>query len=120
MDSHRASRMPQRYDLSNPANADKLDRVEQLVAIADKAGVSMLDLALGFVLAHPAVTSAIIGPRTMEQLTSQLGGGDVVLDGATLDAIDAVVPPGVTVSSEDVGYLPPALASAWRRRRPAR
>jgi aryl-alcohol dehydrogenase-like predicted oxidoreductase len=120
IESHRASRMPGRYDLSNPANATKLDKVEELVPIAEAAGISMVDMAIGFVLAHPAVTSAIIGPRTMDQLTSQLGSGDVVLDAATMDAIDAVVPPGTTISAEDNGYQPPALAAPWRRRRPAR
>lgn len=120
LESHRAERLPQRYDLKVPANAEKLDLVERLVPVAEEAGISMVDLALGFVLAHPAVSSAIIGPRTMDQLTSQLGAGDLVLAPEVLDKIDEIVPPGTTVSPEDVGYQPPALAAAWRRRRAPR
>jgi len=74
-------------------------------------------LAIAFVLAHPAVTAPIIGPRTMEQLETQLGAADVVLSTDVLDRIDEIVPPGVTLSSADQGYLPPALADPFLRRR---
>jgi hypothetical protein len=75
-------------------------------------------MAIAFTLAHPAVTSAIIGPRTMEQLEDLLGGADVRLDDATLDAIDAVVPPGALVDENDRGFTPWSLDDlAWRRRR---
>jgi aryl-alcohol dehydrogenase-like predicted oxidoreductase len=87
--------------------------------VAIDAGVPLSHLALSFVLAHPAVTSAIIGPRTMEQMVDALGAVDVALSDATLDQIDAVVAPGVTLDPEDGGWKPPALADAWRRRRPA-
>jgi aryl-alcohol dehydrogenase-like predicted oxidoreductase len=118
--THRSSRMPWRYDPSVPAVAAKLDAVEKLVPIAEEAGITMVELALGFVLAHPAVTSAIIGPRTMDQLTTQLSAGDLVLSPEVLDQIDEVVPPGTTISAEDTGYQAPAVGQAWRRRRAAR
>jgi hypothetical protein len=72
------------------------------------------------VLQHPAVTAAIIGPRTMEQLEGQLGAPEVALDGAVLDRIDALVPPGTDVNREDAGWTPPALSEPWRRRRAGR
>ncbi|HVX43139.1 MAG TPA: aldo/keto reductase [Mycobacteriales bacterium] len=107
----------QRVDLSTPENQRKLDIVEQLIALADKTGVSMVDFALAFVLRHPAVTSAIIGPRTMEQLESQLGAPDVELSTEVLDQIDEIVPPGTNVLSGDAGWRPPSLADASLRRR---
>jgi aryl-alcohol dehydrogenase (NADP+) len=116
--SGRAARMPQRFDPSLPGNARKLELVEQLVGVAEQAGCSLTHLAVAFVVAHPAVSAAIIGPRTMEQLTDILAGADVVLDDATLDAIDAIVPPGTNVHVDDAGWQPPAIAQAWRRRRP--
>ena len=116
--SGRAGRMPQRFDPSLPGNARKLELVEQLVGVAEQAGCSLTHLAMAFVVAHPAVSAAIIGPRTMEQLTDILAGADVVLDDATLDAIDAIVPPGTNVHVDDAGWQPPAIAQAWRRRRP--
>jgi diketogulonate reductase-like aldo/keto reductase len=76
-------------------------------------------MALAFTLAHPAISSAIIGPRTMEQLEGCLGAADVALDDDTLDAIDALVPPGTNVNADDAGWQSPAVSSAWRRRRPA-
>ena len=116
-ESHRAARLPARYALDDPANARKLDAADALGALADELGVPLPHLALAFVIQHPAVTSAIIGPRTIDQLTSQLGAVDLVLDAPTLDRIDEIVPPGTTVNPADQGWQPPALASAWRRRR---
>ncbi|HEX7353563.1 MAG TPA: aldo/keto reductase [Mycobacteriales bacterium] len=118
-ESHRASRIPGRYDLDDPANRRKLDAADALGALADELGMPLPHLALAFVIQHPGVTSAIIGPRTMDQLTSQLDAADVTLDAATLDRIDEIVPPGSTINPADQGWQPPALASAWRRRRPA-
>ena len=92
--SRRSARIPDRYDLSLPANQRKLEAADALAVVADKAGISLVHLALAFVLGHPAVTAAIIGPRTMDQLTSQLGAVDVVLDDDLLDQIDEIVPPG--------------------------
>src|SRR5437763_317355 len=115
--SGRAARMPQRFDVNIPENARKLDLVEELMKVAADAGISLIELALGFVTAHPAVTSAIIGPRTMDHVESQLGALETRLDGAILDRIDELVPPGPNVNPDDAGYVPPAIAAAWRRRR---
>lgn len=109
--------MPQRFDTAVPANQARLDAVEQLAMIADEAGLTMIQLALGFVTAHPAVTSAIIGPRTMEHLHSQLAAADTVLPADVLDAIDAVVAPGVDLAAHEKFDTPPALLDASRRRR---
>ena len=115
---------PGRYrDLLDPTSVDnpmtqrKLDIVEQLVPIAEEAGLTMVEMALGFVLAHPSVSSAIIGPRTMEQLESQLSAASVRLDTDTLDRIDRVVPPGTNVNPAEGGYQPPSITQAARRRR---
>jgi len=110
-------RLAARFDMSLPENQRKLEAVEQLAKVADDAGVSMIELAIAFVINHPGVTSAIIGPRTMEQLESQLSAADVTLDAATLDRIDEIVPPGVTLSRTDHSYTPPALADPFLRRR---
>jgi aryl-alcohol dehydrogenase-like predicted oxidoreductase len=115
--SRRADRIPGRYDLSLPANQHKLELVNQLAKLAADANLSLIELALGFVLEHPAITSAIIGPRTMEQLESQLSAPEVRLDASILDAIDEIVPPGTNVNREDSGWIPPVLANASRRRR---
>ena len=115
--SHRAERLPQRYDLSVEANQRKLDAAEALAQLAEQAGLPLTHLALAFVLQHSAVTAAIIGPRTMDQLESLLGAVDVELADDVLDQIDEIVPPGFNVNPADVGYTPPAVASAWRRRR---
>jgi aryl-alcohol dehydrogenase-like predicted oxidoreductase len=117
--SRRASRIPARYDLSLAGNQAKLDAVERLTPLAESAGLSLIQLALAFVLRHPAVTAPIIGPRTMEQLESQLGAQDVVLHSDVLDAIDAVVPPGTNLNPVDAGWRPPALDDPSQRRRPA-
>jgi aryl-alcohol dehydrogenase-like predicted oxidoreductase len=114
--STRADRIPGRYDLSDPSNQRKLEAADALGALADEAGISLIHLAIAFVIRHPAVTSAIIGPRTMEQLESQLGAADVVLDDELLDRIDAIVPPGVTVNAADGGFQNPDLEPAARRR----
>jgi len=115
----RAARIPARFDPSLPANARKLEAVEELIKVAADAGTTLTHLAIAFVLAHPAVTSAIIGPRTMEQLTNLLDGTGVALDDAALDRIDQIVPPGVNLNDADAGYQPPALTDPLLRRRPA-
>ena len=114
----RAARMPGRFDTSLPANQRKLELLEEVAKVAADAGVPITHLAQAFVLAHPAVTSAIIGPRTPEQLDDLLAGADVRLDDEVLDRLDAIVPPGTNVNPEDAGYVAPAARSAWRRRRP--
>ena len=115
--SSRAERIPQRFDMSLPANQRKLEAADALVALAEEAGMSLVHMALAFVLQHPAVTAAIIGPRTMEQLESQLGSVDVALDDALLDRIDEIVPPGTNLNPADAGYTPPAVADPSLRRR---
>ncbi|MCU1501250.1 MAG: Aldo/keto reductase [Ilumatobacteraceae bacterium] len=115
--THRAGRMPQRYDLSTAENQLKLHRADALAVLAEKYEMSLVDLAIAFVLAHPAVTSAIIGPRTMDQLESQLGAADISLSAEILDAIDEIVPPGTNSSPNDGGYEPPELTDASLRRR---
>jgi aryl-alcohol dehydrogenase-like predicted oxidoreductase len=114
--SSRADRLPQRYDLSRPENQRKLDAVEALATLADANGMSLIHLAIAFVINHPAVTSAIIGPRTMEQLESQLGAADVALSTDVLDRIDEIVAPGTTLSTADTGWQSPALKAEARRR----
>ena len=116
--STRAGRIPQRFDTSLPGNQAKLEAAEQLAVLAADAGLSLVHLAIAFVINHPAITSAIIGPRTMEHLESQLGAADVVLTRDVLDRIDEIVPPGVNLNHPDRGYEPPSLTKpALRRRR---
>ena len=109
-------RLAARFDMSLLDNQRKLEAVEQLAKVADDAGVSLIELAIAFVVNHPAVTSAIIGPRTMEQLDSQLPAADVVLDPAILDRIDAIVRPGVNLNPADTSYGEQVLAPELRRR----
>jgi aryl-alcohol dehydrogenase-like predicted oxidoreductase len=116
--SGRAARMPARYDLDDPANQAKLDAADALGALADEHGISLVHMAIAFVIEHPGVTSAIIGPRTMEQLESQLGAAKLRLSTEVLDAIDAIVPPGTTINTADAGYAPPSLSEVTLRRRP--
>jgi aryl-alcohol dehydrogenase-like predicted oxidoreductase len=115
--SRRSAMLPQRYDMSLPENQRKLDAADALGALADESGISLIHMAIAFVANHPAVTAPIIGPRTMEQLESQLGAADVVLSTEILDRIDEIVPPGLTISPTDHGYIPPSLADPSLRRR---
>jgi len=112
----RASRVPDRFDYDRPENQRKLDLVEELLKVAADAGVSLTHLAHAFVLEHPAITAAIIGPRTMEQLTDVLAGADVTLGNDVLDRIDKLVPPGTNVNAADSGYYPPSHSRKVRRR----
>src|SRR5438477_3584293 len=105
--SHRADRIPARYDLSLPENQRKLEVVEQLAELAEQVGLSLIHLALAFVIRHPAVTAAIVGPRTLEQLEGQLGAVDVQLSDEVLDAIDQIVPPGTNLNPANAGWRPP-------------
>jgi aryl-alcohol dehydrogenase-like predicted oxidoreductase len=114
--STRSERLPERFDISTPANQRKLDAVEQLARLAEDAGITLIQLAIAFVLNHPAITAPIIGPRTMEQLESQLAAADVTLDEAVLDRIDEIVPPGTTINPVDNSFDNPALRPAARRR----
>ncbi|MFE4942298.1 aldo/keto reductase [Streptomyces sp. NPDC056641] len=113
----RSTLMPQRFDTTIPSNRARLDAVEQLADVADEAGLTMIQLALGFVTAHPAVTGAIIGPRTLDHLHAQLAAADTVLSADVLDAIDAIVAPGVDLAAHEKHDTPPALLDPSLRRR---
>jgi aryl-alcohol dehydrogenase-like predicted oxidoreductase len=115
--SNRAERIPARFDMALDANRAKLEAAGRLAEVARDAGLHPIHLALAFVQNHPAVTAAIIGSRTMEQLESQLGAADVDLDPAVLDRIDAIVPPGMNLNPADAGYTPPSLSDPAQRRR---
>src|ERR1700729_3086567 len=112
----RAQRFPGAYDATNPANAAKLDAADALGALADEAGITLIQMAIGFVTRHPAVTSAIIGPRTMEHLEPYLAAADAELSSDLLDRIDEIVPPGLTVNIADNMWKTSTLDAAFRRR----
>jgi aryl-alcohol dehydrogenase-like predicted oxidoreductase len=116
----RADREPEHFDFGGVAHERKMVVVEELAKLAGDAGLELVDLAHAFVLAHPAVTSAIIGPRTLDQLRGVLAGADATLSADVLDRIDELVPPGVDVNPADAGYVPPALLDAAARRRSPR
>ena len=112
--SHRAS-----FGFKHLSDERRFDAVEQLIPVAQEAGMSLTHLAMAFVIAHPGVTSAIIGPRTMDHLDDLLAGAEVTLSDEILDRIDEIVPPGTDVGPLDMAYQPPALQRASLRRRPA-
>jgi aryl-alcohol dehydrogenase-like predicted oxidoreductase len=116
-ESRRAQMLPSRYDMSLPGNQAKLEAADALAALAEQAGMSLIEMALAFVINHPAVTAAIIGPRTMEQLQSQLPAAEVKLSADLLDRIDEIVPPGVNVNPNDTGWDAPWLTDPSLRRR---
>ncbi|MBN6042175.1 aldo/keto reductase [Amycolatopsis sp. 195334CR] len=116
--TNRSSVLPERFDLGRPSNRARLDAVERLAKVAEAAGLTLIQLALGFTTAHPAVTSAIIGPRTLDHLRSQLAAADTVLSADVLDAIDEIVAPGTDLAPDEKHDTPPALLDpALRRRR---
>jgi aryl-alcohol dehydrogenase-like predicted oxidoreductase len=117
--SGRPALAPDRFDPTLPEIAVKLEAVEALVEVADGLGCTLPELAVAFPLAHPAVTSVIIGPRTHEQLESLLAGAGVALDDATLDRIDEIVPPGTDLANVVGGWTPPSLTDPHARRLPA-
>src|SRR4051794_13718162 len=109
-------RLAARFDMTLTENQRKLEAVEQLAKVADDAGLSLIQLAIAFVVNHPAVTSAIIGPRTMEQLDSQLPAAEAGLDAAVLDRIDAIIRPGVNLNPADTSYGEQVLQPGLQRR----
>ncbi|MFC8965386.1 aldo/keto reductase [Streptomyces sp. NPDC057094] len=113
----RSAAMPQRFDLSVPSNRARLDAVERLSVVAEEAGLTLIQLALGFVTAHPAVTSALVGPRTTDHLNAQLAAADTVLSADVLDALDAIVAPGTDLAAHEKFDTPPALLDPALRRR---
>jgi|SRR5579875_109013 len=112
----RAQRLPERFDLSLPANQRKLEAVERLDGLAQEAGIPLPQLAVAFAINHPAVTAAIIGPRTLEQLQPLLAALEVKLTHDLLDKIDEIVPPATNVNPADAGWRNPWLEPARRRR----
>ncbi|PRY68444.1 aryl-alcohol dehydrogenase-like predicted oxidoreductase [Glaciihabitans tibetensis] len=114
--THRSDRDPGRYNLEHPQIRAKFEAADKLGALADELEVPLVHLALAFVLRHPGVTSAIIGPRTMEQLESQLHAASLELDDDTLDRIDAIVPPGTNINPDDAGFSNYWLEAPRRRR----
>jgi aryl-alcohol dehydrogenase-like predicted oxidoreductase len=114
--SHRADRIPSRYDMSLPGNQRKLEAADALGKLADEAGITLIEMALAFVIRHPAVTAAIVGPRMIEQLESQLPAAGVELSDEVLDRIDEIVAPGVNLNPSDGGWPNPGLEPAARRR----
>ncbi len=116
-DSRRAQMLPSRYDMSIPANQAKLEAAQALGELAEGAGMALIEMALAFVVNHPAVSAAIIGPRTMEQLDSQLPALQTKLSADVLDRIDEIVPPGTNVNQNDTGWDPPWLTDGSLRRR---
>lgn len=97
----------------------RLDTVEQLILVAEQAGLSLTHMSMAFTVAHPAVTSAILGPRTMDQLDDLLAGAQVALTDDVLDQIDQIVPPGIDIGTPDAAnYVPPSLSQSTLRRRP--
>jgi aryl-alcohol dehydrogenase-like predicted oxidoreductase len=109
-------RLTARYDLSLPVNQRKLDAAEALARLAEEAGMPLIEMAIAFVINHPAVTAAIIGPRTMKQLESQLPAAHITLSEDVLDRIDEIVAPGTNINPADGGWISPALEPAARRR----
>jgi aryl-alcohol dehydrogenase-like predicted oxidoreductase len=105
-----------RFDMTIPANQRKLDLVEELARLAEQSGMTLIELAIAFAINHPGVTSAIVGPRTMEQLESYLTAADITLSPDVLDRIDQLVAPGVTVNPDDNSYGAHELVPAARRR----
>jgi aryl-alcohol dehydrogenase-like predicted oxidoreductase len=117
--SMRLDKVPTLFDMAAADNRAKLEAVDRLAALADEAGMTLIQMALAFVMAHPAVTAPIIGPRTIEHLDSQLAALDVTLGDDVLDRIDEIVPPGHTFNPADYRWIPPeASEPALRRRRP--
>ncbi|MGW4201329.1 aldo/keto reductase [Streptomyces sp. NPDC004726] len=114
---NRSALMPQRFDVTVPANRARLEAVERLAEVADEAGLTMIQLALGFVTAHPGVTGALIGPRTLDHLHAQLAAAETVLSADVLDAIDAIVAPGTDLAAHEKNDTPPALLDPSLRRR---
>jgi aryl-alcohol dehydrogenase-like predicted oxidoreductase len=114
--STRADRLPHRYDLSLPGNQRKLEAADALARLAEEAGMTLIEMAIAFVINHPAVTAAIIGPRTMEQLESQLPAAETRLSADVLDRIDEIVTPGTNLNPADGGWPNPGLEPDARRR----
>jgi aryl-alcohol dehydrogenase-like predicted oxidoreductase len=113
----RVHSLPGRYDMTGPASERKLLAADALARLADKLELSLVDLAVGFALTHPAISSVIIGPRSEEHLRAYVQASQVRLSESVLDAIDDVVPPGTNFVERDAGAIVPSLEFAELRRR---
>ncbi|NED68672.1 aldo/keto reductase, partial [Streptomyces sp. SID10244] len=111
-----SARPSARFDMSSPENQRKLEIVEELALLAEQSGLTLIDMAIAFVINHPGVTCAIVGPRTMEQLASYLPAASVSLTTDVLDRIDEIVAPGVTINPDDNSYGAHELSASARRR----
>ena len=109
--------LPLSYDPDLPANRRKLEAADDMASLAERAGLTPIELGLGFVLTHPAISGAIVGPRTVAHLETYLAASETRLAADVLDEIDRIVPPGTTVNSDDPGWLPPELTDPSLRRR---
>ncbi|MFF5977890.1 aldo/keto reductase [Streptomyces olindensis] len=109
-------RLVDRFDMALPVNQRKLEATEALARVAEDAGMTLIGMAIAFALNHPAVTSALIGPRTLQHLQTQLPAADVTLDAAVLDRIDELVTPGTVINPADSSFVNPALQPEARRR----
>ena len=116
-DTQRQHLQPHLYEMDRLDNRRKLDLIDQLDDIAKAADTTIMHMAIAFVCSHPAVTAAIIGPRTMAQLDGLLEGAEVELNDNILDAIDELIPPGTNVSHDDDGYVAPEIEDKALRRR---
>jgi aryl-alcohol dehydrogenase-like predicted oxidoreductase len=114
--SSRAATLPRHFDPATPANQRKLEIVDELAQLAEESSLTLVQFALAWVIRHPGVTSAIIGPRTMEHLESQLGADEVVLADEVLDRIDKIMPPGQNANEIDTAYVNSGLRRSARRR----
>lgn len=112
-ESARAQRFPRQM-----SDERRLDAIERLIPVAEEAGMSLTHMAMAFAVAHPGVTSAILGPRRMEHLDGLLAGAGIALSDEVLDKIDAIVPPGTDLGLLEAAYNPPAITTASLRRRP--
>jgi len=111
-----AARPSARFDMASPANQRKLDVVEELAQLAEQSGMTLIELAIAWVINHPGITAAIIGPRTMEQLESQLTAADITVTPDILDRVDELVAPGTTINPDDNSYGAAELTPEARRR----
>lgn len=115
--SSRIGKMTSRHDPESAVNRRKRQAAEQLLDLAEAAGLSLVEMSIAWVLSHPGVSSVIVGPRTTDQLVSQLRAPSIALDDDLLDEIDAIVSPGITLNQADAGYAPPSITDAAARRR---
>jgi aryl-alcohol dehydrogenase-like predicted oxidoreductase len=118
LSASRPARRPEQFDPAAPGNAAKYDALERLIALASDLGCSLPELAIAFTVAHPGVTSAIVGPRTSQHLAALLKGAPLTLDDAVLDRIDEIVPPGTNLYDPNAPFPPPVLVDPTLRRRP--